>query len=322
MEAWEMLPEFVLGYSSGANEILSLSFFKMRFINFDEYIYHLTHQSDYPGSPQGHLTFLDTEMNQAILICNFLFQDEETLEPFRQDVGIQGLKQFRIIIRQHRRIEFHQEILKNLKGNEPDESSRTTALTSALQKTIQRRDGSIRKIGIIDKLVQCATCTFYEDEIDSLYLDYWINPATQEAFKNHFSTIIELFQSFQILLTLNLYSVSDSLKKDLYQSGSLYVNETIPTLASDERVMRFKDLVLVKNGVEDTLYAKSLSDGEHQFLHSLGLCLLYKDTNSLFLLDEPETHFNPDWRSKLISRLRDCFSHAYRKVFREMLITF
>jgi len=99
------------------------------------------------------------------------------------------------------------------------------------------------------------------------------------------------------------------------------VNETIPTLPSDERVMRFKDLVLKKNDVSDILYAKALSDGEHQFLHSLGLCLLYKNTNSLFLLDEPETHFNPDWRSKLISRLRDCFKHAGSNVQREVLIT-
>jgi len=56
-------------------------------------------------------------------------------------------------------------------------------------------------------------------------------------------------------------------------------------------------------------------------LHSLGLCLLYKNTNSLFLLDEPETHFNPDWRSKFISRLRDCFKQTDSNVQREMLIT-
>ncbi|MBU4447265.1 MAG: ATP-binding cassette domain-containing protein, partial [Proteobacteria bacterium] len=32
-----LLPEYVLGYSSGENEILSLPFFKMRFVQFDEY---------------------------------------------------------------------------------------------------------------------------------------------------------------------------------------------------------------------------------------------------------------------------------------------
>ncbi|QYS86157.1 AAA family ATPase [Flavobacterium oreochromis] len=49
-----------------------------------------------------------------------------------------------------------------------------------------------------------------------------------------------------------------------------------------------------------------MSDGEYQFIHSIGLCLLFRDTNSLFLLDEPETHFNPGWRSNFISTLRDC----------------
>ncbi|MEI4908391.1 ABC transporter, partial [Klebsiella pneumoniae] len=30
-----LLPQYVLGYSSGENEILSLPFFKMRFVQFD-----------------------------------------------------------------------------------------------------------------------------------------------------------------------------------------------------------------------------------------------------------------------------------------------
>jgi restriction system-associated AAA family ATPase len=85
--------------------------------------------------------------------------------------------------------------------------------------------------------------------------------------------------------------------------------------------MRFEDLVLKKSGVDEPIYARSLSDGEYQFLHSLGLCLLYRDTNSLFLLDEPETHFNPDWRSQFITRLRECFKSGDPKVRREVLIT-
>jgi len=64
---------------------------------------------------------------------------------------------------------------------------------------------------------------------------------------------------------------------------------------------------------------KSLSDGEHQLLHSLGLCLLFKNTNSLFLLDEPETHFNPDWRSDFVTRLHQCFQGSDDA--HEMLVT-
>ena len=73
--------------------------------------------------------------------------------------------------------------------------------------------------------------------------------------------------------------------------------------------------------MSEPIYAKSLSDGEYQFLHSLGLCLLYRNSHSLFLLDEPETHFNPDWRAKFITRLRDCFQTVDSKVLREVLVT-
>jgi restriction system-associated AAA family ATPase len=65
-----------------------------------------------------------------------------------------------------------------------------------------------------------------------------------------------------------------------------------------------------------------LSDGEHQLLHSLGLCLLFRNTNSLFLLDEPETHFNPDWRANFITRLGQCLPNkSNNSVGQDMLIT-
>jgi restriction system-associated AAA family ATPase len=40
----------------------------------------------------------------------------------------------------------------------------------------------------------------------------------------------------------------------------------------------------------------------------------------LFLLDEPETHFNPDWRANFISRLREILDGP-EGVSQEMLIT-
>jgi restriction system-associated AAA family ATPase len=82
-----------------------------------------------------------------------------------------------------------------------------------------------------------------------------------------------------------------------------------------------KFVQFAKKGVKELLMLKSLSDGEHQLLHSLGLCLLFRDTNSLFLLDEPETHFNPAWRASFISRLRQGLKSGQEDVRQEMLIT-
>ena len=50
--------------------------------------------------------------------------------------------------------------------------------------------------------------------------------------------------------------------------------------------------------------------------------MLFKNTKSLFLLDEPETHFNPDWRSKFISRLQEYLvGNGDKYSNQEMLIT-
>src|SRR5690606_10641300 len=92
---------------------------------------------------------------------------------------------------------------------------------------------------------------------------------------------------------------------------------------SHERIARFKDSRLIKSGVAEKVYLKNLSDGEHQLLHTIGLCLLFRHEPALFLLDEPETHLNPDWRASYISTLRDALEadESSQRVMREVLLT-
>jgi restriction system-associated AAA family ATPase len=332
-----LLPQYIIGYSSGENEILSLPFFKMRFVQYDEYYHALKEQLPYGGSPESRLIYLDNSFSQAILLSNLLYQTDETLAPFRAEVGIESLNEFRIIIKRqftvsadmangfgssHPSIKFDSEnnsyqvdLVSLLEADE--------ALQKELSEESEKEDSSsISAYGnflpAITRLKRYATTWFEDDETDSLYLDYSVNQATKEAFKNNFNSAVELFQALQVLLTLNLYSVSDKLKTELYQSNSLYVSETVPSLPSDERIMRIKHFWISKKDIKEPVLLKSLSDGEHQLLHTLGLCVLFKDTNSLFLLDEPETHFNPQWRANFISRLRQSFGDSHNQ---EMLIT-
>lgn len=356
-----LLPQYVLGYSSGENEILSLPFFKMRFVQFDEYLNALTQQLSYPGHPETRLAYLDSGFSQAILLCNLLFQDEATLQPFREDVGIEALREFRIILR-HRipidavlleAFDLADEDQKRERRNRIQAEARTRGLTEseisqsvddwvrreiikgnpALSETdepgstryrlnlLQLLEGDEKSSLVVSALKRCATLSYIDDASDALVLDYWVNEATRQAFRENFDgSALVLFQAFQVLLTLNQYAVSETLKTDLYTSTSHYVSETVPTLASDQRIMRFKFVRFTKQGVAEPMMLKELSDGEHQLLHSLGLCLLFRDTNSLFLLDEPETHFNPDWRANFISRLRQCLP-GNGEFAQEMLIT-
>lgn len=348
-----LLPEYILGYSSGENEILSLPFFKMRFIQFDEYWWSgLNRKNDYDVRPETRLTYLDNSFSQAILLCNLLFQDDKTLQPFRDDVGLKELTEFRIVLKREIPIEAEnvwafgssdnnkrQTLREIVSGKKDDENDRGHSslfsreddngierywlkiLDLLLSGEVFVEEKQKQPNKVIDRLMRCVTCSFEDFETNTIYLDYYVNAATKQAFQENFSSAIELFQTFQVLLTLNLFTVSEPMKKDLYQSGDLYVSETVPVLAVDERIMRFENVMLEKEGVEEPVSLKSLSDGEHQLLHSLGLCLLFRNTNSLFLLDEPETHFNPGWRSKFISRLHQCFDGSDKDKEREMLIT-
>jgi len=321
-----LLPEYILGYSSGENQILSLPFFKMRFVQFDEYWSALESQNSYPGRPESRMAYLDNEFSQAILLCNLLFQNEDTLKLLFEEVGIQKLNGFRIILK--RSIDLIEQPSKRFEEDNPAVTKipEVGGGTLNVLKLVEADDQSKEALElIVNKLKRCATSVFVEPSCDApyyetLYLDYWINEATKEAFSKNFDDDpLSLFQAFQVLLTLNLYSVREELKRELYQSDSHYVSETIPILASDQRIMRFKFVEFTKKGIVESVMLKSLSDGEHQLLHSLGLCLLFKNTNSLFLFDEPETHFNPDWRASFISRLQSCFRGTDRS--REMLIT-
>jgi len=329
-----LLPQYVLGYSSGENEILSLPFFKMRFIQYDEYWDALQNQLSYPGRPETRLAYLDSGFSQAILLCNLLFHDAETLQPFREDVGVEALKEFRIIIRRSINIDASQllafgsqdqskrETVEEIVKNNPAliEDVTEYGVTNYRVNLMALLEGDAISDKVVSRLKRCATSTFVDEATDSLYLDYYIDEETRLAFMENFeNSPIVLFQALQVLLTLNLYTVSDGLKGDLYKSDSLYVGETMPTLASDQRIMRIKHLLLNKTDSEEPVLLKSLSDGEYQLLHSLGLCLLFRNTNSLLLLDEPETHFNPDWRSNFISRLNQCFAGA--EDTHEMLVT-
>lgn len=49
-------------------------------------------------------------------------------------------------------------------------------------------------------------------------------------------------------------------------------------------------------GLEDVITFAELSEGEQQLLTVLGLLKFTHDTESLFLLDEPDTHLNPAWK--------------------------
>lgn len=74
----------------------------------------------------------------------------------------------------------------------------------------------------------------------------------------------------------------------------------VPNLSGGLAPIRFVNTNIKLNEPEvETLYDR-LSDGEHQLMQVIGSLIMFADEQSLFILDEPESHFNPEWRMEFI----------------------
>lgn len=143
---------------------------------------------------------------------------------------------------------------------------------------------------IFDKLDACATMSWFDTKNEIYYFDYWVNDETKKAFRHYFHTSMECFQVFRLLHELN-YSNKFGVE-DIFQFIDFYIQKKVGENHSIEIPLR------------------QFSDGEHQFIHTIGICLLLKDSDALILLDEPETHYNPKWRSHFVRELNFALENA------------
>ncbi|TLV01343.1 restriction system-associated AAA family ATPase [Dyadobacter luticola] len=283
------LPNQIVGYSSGENEILSLPFVKSRLIHLDEYYQATRDKYEKYDEPENSLIYIDNNMSQAVLLVCLLFESDDTLAPFRavDNTGILGLRSFRMNLNLH---EFEFGIYK------AKDKERIPILTLIDKHQL----GSLKK---------CATCWFEDSNSKTLWLDFYVNEATKAAFRKHFQNSLKCFQLFRLLYELNSHFVDEATKLEIYRSKGVYTDGKLPIGSSKQDVFHFLDFYITKElkktGEKKDLLLRSFSDGEHQFIHTMGICLLLKDKRALLLLDEPETHFNPSWRAKFIKILND-----------------
>jgi len=135
----------------------------MRFIHFDEYKDYLIKELPYLSVPEGRLTFLNSEFNQAIVLSNLLMADKELLKLFKDDVGIDDIRTFRIVIKKHIILDknhFTQDPLDTTKF--PEAIAEITENESG--KKCYRLDITQNLKKTIEKLKNCSTCSYEDNE--------------------------------------------------------------------------------------------------------------------------------------------------------------
>jgi predicted ATP-binding protein involved in virulence len=75
------------------------------------------------------------------------------------------------------------------------------------------------------------------------------------------------------------------------------------------------EIALHHQSVEDVLLYDWLSDGERMFLGRISLFyLLQNQHDALFILDEPETHFNDAWKRQMVDIIDDAMKDLSNEV--------
>lgn len=79
--------------------------------------------------------------------------------------------------------------------------------------------------------------------------------------------------------------------------------QALDTMRLSELIADFRVRVKVK-GASSAIHTRQLSEGEQQLLTVLGLMRFTQNEESLYLLDEPDTHLNPAWGLDYLENLR------------------
>ncbi|WP_411502965.1 restriction system-associated AAA family ATPase [Brevibacillus centrosporus] len=287
-----LLPARIVAYSSGMNELLSNPFIKIDFNYFED----LQDKTIVDSLVMNRMFFLNYDSNKFISICNFLFDaDDYDMSSFTE-----GSKA----------TDFGGIDLSMIKKELQIKELQYFVITLKLRKRLQEDDFLHSELNIaLDNLKNCATFVnefrkeTKSDELLEIELVYWVNKSTKEAFRYYFKTAYDLFRVFYFFQLLNTELISQDTRKAVASAkAGTYENlsDELPKNEASNLVFRISGITFIKQN-NSRLHYRKLSDGEHQLMQVFGSLLLMDTKGSLFLFDEPDTHFNPDWRSKFVS---------------------
>lgn len=272
-DIFEWLPDRIVGYTSGDNETISFPFMRNQGFYAKEIRDMANNENKKLVIRHTRSLFMDYDVNAIILLSNYLFSSKPKLEIFRKYLRIKDVASFRI------------KVALEKKGR------RKVKITDELQR-------------IINRLELCALLSNYQEDEKTWVFDFILNDATRKAFKYNFTTAGTLFTSLYKLNLLNAIRLTGS-ERAFYTARPKKnaLLEKPPVVPKEDRAFYIDQLKLnIEKPTREIDYV-GISDGEHQFIHIIGTVMLFKESNVLFLFDEPESHFNPNWRSKFINIL-------------------
>ena len=281
----ELLPSIVVGYTSGENETLSLPFLVSRSAYADEVASNARDGLKHRDAPEPRLMLIDYGTHFEVLLANLLLGDDSVRAELLKAARLDDISSFRCII-------------QLAHGAAPTASPETRKLT-----------GRTRQVELTDELdlaiqglQRAATTWSHDPKTNTFVFDYFVEGATRTAFDYFFKDAFNLYRALHKISMLNDLALSaDARKRMSLAVGERHFASRLPEPPDDDKIFRFEQ-VIFRSGNGEVDYA-SISDGEHQLAQILGVFAMVDHRNALFLLDEPESHFNPQWRVEFAERM-------------------
>ncbi len=276
-----LLPKKVVGYTSGDNETLSIPFFVSR-AGYANQVRSNATKTELKALPiaDSRMLLIDYGTNLEVLVANLLLNDSAIRKHLIKEPNLKSLRSFRCVIQ-----------LKH-----------SAAPAKGVQLTDELQD-------YINYFKKCASCYNFDEKTRSHTFDFFIQNATHTAFSHYWQDgALELYSCFHKLAMLNDLVIPKQ-DREAYEKGvkERRFASRLPEPMERQKVFRFERVEFISNKTDNNEVVDyvSLSDGEHQLAQLLGTLCMVNYPNVLFLLDEPESHFNPRWRVEFISKIMD-----------------
>lgn len=280
------LPSLIVGYTSGDNETLSLPFFVSR-AGYAKSVREAAFEGPENLVADNRLLLIDYSTHLEVLVANLLLGTPAVQKAILEDARLDHLASFRCVIQLNHLTRLNSKRRRN-------EHRKGVQLTDELESYIAA-------------LQSASTCWSYDPKQEIYVFDFLVNEATRAVFAKNFDSPIALYRAFHKLALLNDLAIPskarDRLKKEI---ETRRFASRLPEPQDEEKIFRFEQVRFYRGDekvIARSLDYVSLSDGEHQLAQILGMFSMILQNNALFILDEPESHFNPQWRVKFIKRL-------------------
>ena len=290
-EFGRLLPPLIVGYTSGDNETMSLPFLVSRSGYADSVARSALSSGPSLAPADNRLLLIDYGTNLEVLFANLLFGGQDARNAILGHARVRDIASCRCVVRLA-----HSAAPKAPAGAKRAGGRKGIQLTDELE-------------GILDRLKRSATCWSEDAKTETYIFDYFVDAATRSAFSHFFKNAFDLYRAIHKFALLNdlVLPKASRTRLDRAVKDRRFASR-LPEPQQEEMVFGFEEVRFHPTGAEEhqePVDYVALSDGEHQQALILGIFAMIAEHNALFILDEPESHFNPQWRVQFVKRLLD-----------------